>query len=112
MALGKFDWSSFPKDAKIRFLEDPVGYNPFITLPKTWKIVLPASSNLYKDCGCGDGIADEVIEWMDMNLHGCESDPSDKGSIWRFECPITNKVTYECLLYSERDFILFKMRFQ
>lgn len=112
-----FDWNSFPKDAKVRFLEPPEGSedwfnSSFILSPRTWKLKLPESANLYEDCGCGDGISDEVMEWMDTNLHGLESDPSRKGIIWRNVCPYTQTVTYECSLYSERDYIMFKMRFQ
>ncbi len=112
-----FDWNSFPKDAKVRFLEPPQGseewFNSgFMWTPRTWKLTLPGSANLYEDCGCGDGISDEVMEWMNTNLHGLKTDPTMKGQIWRDICPITQNVTYECSLYSERDFILFKMRFQ
>ena len=112
-----FDWNNIPKDAKIRFLDPPEGSedwfkSSFISAPRTWKLELPESANLYEDCGCGNGISDEVLEWMDTNLHGLESDPSRKGTIFRYACPYTKEITYECSLYSERDYIMFKMRWQ
>lgn len=110
----KLDWNSLPKDATVRFLEAPEGsgdwFNGIVWAPRTWKLKLPGSANLYEDCGCGDGLSDEVVEWMDTNLNGRESDPTQKGHIWRDVCPYTQTVTYECSLYSERDYILFKMR--
>ena len=118
MALptGKFDWNNVPKDAVIKFLDPPEGsedwFSGVMWTPRTWKLRLPGSANLYDDCGCGDGISDEVMEWMDINLHGLETDPTLKGQIWRDICFITQTVTYECSLYSERDYIMFKMRFQ
>ena len=112
MALGKFDWKSLPKDTTIRILDVPEDDGVFwMAKPKTWKLTLPESADLMVQEGYWYRVSDEVTDWMDINLKG----PGFLGSkalIHRNVCRDTHVVTYNCSLYSERDFIMFKLRFQ